>query len=76
MQGGGAPDVEGWLEDIEELPSQGQWAAYPSPGEGYDCRLSTKRHTASALVWEKRIAVHAQVFPLQQGRRHEALLPA
>ena len=59
------------IEEVGEALEHTQWAAYPSPGEGYDCRMSARRHTATALVWEERIVVHAQVFPLAKRRRRE-----
>ena len=43
--------------------TNGQWANFPSPGEGADWRLEDDQLTGAALIWEDSVVVHLQLFP-------------
>ncbi|MCX5658367.1 MAG: hypothetical protein NTW19_01430 [Planctomycetota bacterium] len=51
------------VREALERGAVGRWESFASPGEGRDHRLDDEHVSGSALVWEKKVVLHLQLFP-------------
>lgn len=58
-----SPDAAA-VKTILEQAAAAEWDRFDSPGEGADYRLSDSGLCGSSLIWDERIAVHVQLFPI------------
>jgi hypothetical protein len=47
-----------------ERAAAGRWEPFDSPGEGSDWRLDEAGYSGSSLVWDERVVLHLQLFPV------------
>ena len=72
QQVGEQTELTGTVTAVLEQAARGDWEGFRSPGEGRDFRLALPELNGSALVWDERVVLHLQLFPMENGSHRDA----